>query len=476
MNILLLIPPASLNSSYGQLKDFSNPQPSIGLAYIAAVLRKNGISVTVLDAYVNQLGIEEILAEIKSRKIDILGISLLTTSVVVTTLIIKEVRAQLPEVKIVLGNVHASLFGDDLLRDHLADFIIHREGEYTFGELAKALKDNTDIQKVKGLSFRKDGQIVHTEPRPLIEDLDELPFPAWDLFPLENYHSDPRTEVFPGETEMQLLTTRGCPNACTFCSSRTERNMGMKYRMRSAKNIADEIQYMHEHFQTRVFGCMDLAFPLVKKHAMSLFDEIIKRGLGKKIAWMTECRVKPLDYETLTRMKEAGCVRINFGFESGNNRILELLKKNFTTEDAEKAVDMARRAGIEVDGMFMIGLPTETEDEIKQTIDFAVKLKVRYAIFNIFVPYPGCELYDTLTAEDKIKFNSWSDFTSYPTYSGGIPVYVPDGLTHEGLMNLQKYAMRKFYLSPNFIIGEIKRFKFSKIIQYYHGLKGVVFG
>jgi radical SAM superfamily enzyme YgiQ (UPF0313 family) len=123
---------------------------------------------------VNQLGLEEISAEIKTRKIDILGISLLTTSVVITTQIIKDVRSQLPKTRIVLGNVHASMFSDDLLKDNLADFIIHREGEYTFLELVKALKDNTDLQKIKGLSYRKDDQIVHTKPRPLIEDLDEL--------------------------------------------------------------------------------------------------------------------------------------------------------------------------------------------------------------------------------------------------------------------------------------------------------------
>ncbi len=403
-----------------------------------------------------------------------MGISLLTTSVDVTTAIVKEVRKQLPQIKIVLGNIHASLFCEDILKDNLADFIVHREGEYTFLELVKALENNTDLQQVKGLSFRWNGQIVHTESRLLIKDLDALPFPAWDIFPLDKYHTDPRTEVIPGKSEMQILATRGCPNACTFCSSRTEKSLGMEYRMRSPQNVVDEMEYMYEHFQARVFGFMDLAFPLVKNHAMALFQEIIDRGLAKKIAWMTECRVKPLDLETLVKMRESGCIRINFGFESGNNNILKMLKKNFTTEDAERAVKLAQQAGIEVDGMFMIGLPTETEKEIKQTIDFAIKLKIRYAIFNIFVPYPGCELYDTLMAENKIKFSSWSDFTSYPTYSGGAPVYVPDSLTHNQLMNLQKYAMRKFYLSPNFIIGELKRFKPSKIHQYISGLRGVL--
>jgi radical SAM superfamily enzyme YgiQ (UPF0313 family) len=135
---------------------------------------------------------------------------------------------------------------------------------------------------------------------------------------------------------------------------------------------------------------------------------------------------------------------------------------------------MAIKAGLEVDGMFMIGLPTETEDDIEKTINFAIELNVRYAIFNIFVPYPGCEFYDVLNKEGKIKFKDWSDFTSYPTYSGGEPVYIPDGLTKIGLMQLQKKAMRKFYLRPKFIYNELRNFKLSMMRQYWNGLVALV--
>lgn len=474
MNILLLIPPASLDLSYGQLKDFSNPQPSVGLAYIASVLRDNGFNVSVLDAYVSQLGIREILDEIEFRNVDLIGISVLSTSFDVVSEIIKHIRKQLPQMKIVLGNMHASLFCDEILNDNLADFIVHREGEYTMLELVTILYNGDDPRKVNGISFRDDGHIIHTPVRPFINDLDRLPFPAWDLFPLGSYHTDPRTEVISGKTETLILATRGCPNACTFCSSRTERSLGSKYRMRSPENIADEMEYMYEHYQSRVFSFMDMAFPLKKSHAMAVFSEIISRGLNKKIAWVTECRVKPLDLETLTRMRESGCIRMNFGIESGSDRILKLLKKGFTTDDVRRAVNLAEEAGIKVDGMFMMGLPTETDQEIRATIDFAIELNVRYAVFNIFVPYPGCELYDMLSAQDKVSFKSWSEFTSYPTFTSRKPIYVPDGLTHSQIMNLQKYAMRKFYLRPKFVYQEFKRLKPSKIKEYYHGLKGLL--
>lgn len=475
MNILLLIPPAKLDVSYGELKDFSNPQPSIGLAYMASVLIENKYNVIVLDAYVQQLGIEQIMSEIRVREIDIIGISLLTTSVDITTDIVRKIRTNFPNIKIVMGNVHASIFSDEILNNNLADFIVHREGEYTFLNLVKAFSSNGDLTKIDGISFLDNGKIIHTEETGMIEDLDSLPFPAWHLFPLNLYKTDPRTEIIPGVSEMQILGTRGCPNACTFCSSRTEKSLGSKYRMRSAKNIVDEIQFMNERYGSRVFSFMDLAFPLVKKHALEVCQEIIDRGLHKKMFWTTECRVKPLDFETLQKMRESGCIRINFGIESGNNRILKLLKKNFTTEDVENAVALAAKAKIQVDGMFMMGLPTESRKEIIETINFALKLNLRYAIFNIFVPYPGCELYNTLSSQGKIRWNKWSDFTSYPTYSGSLPVYVPEELSHTELMELQKLAMHKFYLRPKFIFAEIRRFNFSKIRKYYNGLRTLIF-
>jgi len=244
--------------------------------------------------------------------------------------------------------------------------------------------------------------------------------------------------------------------------------------MRKPEKVVDELEYLNKKYGARAFSFMDLAFPLVKEHGMALCRDIIARGLNKKIKWMTEARVKPIDQEMLDTMKQAGCARINFGIESGNNEILKRLKKNFTIQDVERAVALTNKAGIDADGMFMIGLPGETEKEIMETINFAKRLKIRYAIFNIFVPYPGCEFYETLSREGKIHFNDWSDFTSYPTYSGGQPVYVPDGLTKDELMDLQTLAMKKFYLSPRFAWGEIRRFKPAMIKKYWHGLVGIL--
>ncbi len=474
MKVLLLIPPTDLKKSFGKLKSFSNPQPSIGIAYIAAVLRENGFNVQVVDAYVNSYTLMDIMNIIRQDTPDIIGVSVLTPSAEVVYEISRNIRITFPQIKIVMGNMHASLFSDEILSMGYADFVVHREGEITMPLLLKALENKNNLESVNGISFKKNNVLVNNPMMPHMGDLDLLPFPAWDLFPMHKYSTDPRTEVKKGTVEMQILATRGCPNQCTFCSSRTDRSLGSKYRIRNPKSVVDEMIYMHEVYENEVFSFMDLAFPLVRKHAIEFCNEIISRRLGEKFKWVTECRVKSLDDELLMFMKKAGCVRVCFGIESGNDEILKLLKKGFTTEDVRKAVRMAQKAGIEVDGMFMIGLPGETAATIAETIDFAIELNVRYAIFNIFVPYPGCELYDILKAQGKINYKRWSDFTSYPTYSGGMPVYAPDGLSKERLMELQTRAMRRFYLRPKFIINEFKNFKANKIFHYIEGFKGLL--
>ena len=474
MKVMLLVPPTDLKGSYGKLKKFSNPQPAIGMAYIAAVLRNDGIDVKIIDAYVNEYALSEILSVLGEFEPDVVGISVLTPSADVVCELARAIRAVNSSVKIVMGNMHASLFAEELLLGGYADIIVHREGEVTVLELVHILEKCGSLHGVAGISFKEGDEVIHNPLRPHIEDLDSLPYPAWDLMPLDKYNTDPRTVIKTGCVEQQILASRGCPNQCTFCSSRTEKSLGSKYRMRSPSKVVDEMLYMHDRYGSKVFSFMDLAFPLVKQHAIELCKEIIGRRGKREILWSTECRVKPLDKETLEYMKESGCCRVNFGIESGSIDILKSLKKNFTVDDVRVATRMAKEVGLEVDGMFMIGLPGETESAIRQTISLAISIDVRYAIFNIFVPYPGCELWDTLNAQKKISYKQWSDFTSYPTYGGGVPVYVPDGLSHKRLMELQSMAMRKFYLRPKFILSELRNFKFNKISHYWDGFLGLM--
>lgn len=475
MKVSLLIPPTSLETdSYGKLQKFSYPMPSIGLAYIAAVLEANGYDVRIIDAYATPCTIDGIVEKLDG--VAVLGVSLLTTSACSTYKLAKEIKHRYPNIKIVYGNVHASLFPQECFAEGGADFIVHQEGELTFLELCDFIsgKKKVRVEEIKGISYMADGDVRANPLRPFIDDLDSLPYPAWHLYDLSRYANDPRTEVIEGVMEFQILATRGCPMECTFCSSRTDKSLGNRYRMRRPEKIVEELQYMHDHYGARVFHFMDLSFPLLKKHAIEFCQAMVKSGLAEKIKWLTELRVKPLDEETVMWLKKSGCVRVYFGIESGDDEVLKKIKKGFTCDDVRSAVKLCHKAGLQVDGLFMLGLPADTVASMNKTIDIAIELGVRFAIFNLFVPYPGCQLYDELSAQKKIHFKDWSDFISYPTYSNKEPVFVTDGLTKNELMRIQSTAMKRFYLRPQFIWNQIINFKLSHISYYISGLKGVL--
>jgi len=465
MNVLLLTPP-SLQLSFGKIKKLSDALPSIGLAYIGAVLRNNGINVKILDAYAEETKIQDIVQVVTNNQIDLIGISVLTTSADLVEEIVHTLRKEAPSVIVVLGNVHASIFAENILLRDGADIIVHNEGEYTMLDIVQALEKESPLNEIDGISFKQDGKIIHTKSREFISDLDQLPYPAWDLYDIKKYQTDPRTEVKDTLFRYQILATRGCPNQCTFCSSRSAKSLGTKYRMRKPKAIVDEIEHLYLNFGARTILFMDLAFPLVKEHAMAVCQEIIDRGYHKKITWSSECRVKPIDQEMLEKMRESGCIRVNFGIESGQDRILKMIKKGINTTDVRKAVTLANNAGIEVDGLFMIGLPTETPEDIKKTIDFAICLDIRYATFNVFVPFPGSELFTELSDKKLLHYNSWSEFNEYPAYTESEPVYTPETLTHKEIIELQKTALRRFYFRYAFISKEIMRIKPLMLVTY----------
>lgn len=475
MKICLLIPPTGLAKSYGSLRRFSNPQPSIGIAYLAAVLEANQYEVSIVDAYVDQSSLEQILTEVKGA--DVLGISSMTSSASTTYQICEAVRQAYPNMKIVLGNTHPSIFPEEsLLGGKRGDFIVRNEGEETFLELCHHLsgRKTVGLARILGISYMENGNVFHNPTRPFIQDLDSLPLPAWHLYDLSRYHTDPRTQVISGAKEIQILGTRGCPMSCTFCSSRMSRSQGQQYRTRSPSNIIAEMRFLHERYGIVVFNFMDLAFPLLKAHAMQFCRELIASDLHKKIRWVSELRVKPLDEELVALMKESGCARACFGIESGNDNVLKRIKKGFTRSDVVRAIRLCRDVGIETDGMFMLGLPGENAATIDDTIGFSLSLGLRFAIFNLFVPYPGCELYDELKATGEVRYQDWSEFISYPTYSGGTPVYVPQGLTKEVLMLKQSEAMRRFYLNPGFMWKQARNFQLRHSIHYIVGLKALV--
>jgi magnesium-protoporphyrin IX monomethyl ester (oxidative) cyclase len=479
MKTLLLNPAVDFDKQFGTLEDFYTPIPALGLAYVGAALRQQGFNVEGLDSFIQCHTIDEMYEHILASSPDVLGISLLTPAAPLVDRLLMRLRRKMPSLVVIMGNLNASVFDQYYLSERLADYIVHHEGEATMAELMLALREGKSVESIKGISYLDhDGRVVKTPRREWIEriELDKMPYPAWDLFPVHQFKPDIR---MLGGTKankaaqvqaLPILASRGCPQACTFCSP--VNTIGRRYFMRSPKSVVDEMEYFYRKWGTTMFYYMDLTFPLSEKLGIEFCDELIARELP--ILWMCETRVSSVTLPLLKKMKESGCMRIDYGIEAGNQKMLDSIRKNFTIEQVRNATRWTREAGIEQEGLFIIGLPNETVQDTRDTINFALSLDQDHIKLNIFVPYPGSEAYDKLNESGELRNFNFDQYTSYPVYNGGAMSYVPPGRTADELMRMQAIGMRKAMFRKRVILRELRHFKLDKIHQYVHAIRALI--
>ncbi|MAN23650.1 MAG: hypothetical protein CME10_05225 [Gemmatimonadetes bacterium] len=473
MKVTLLNPAVNFDRQFGTLQDFYTPIPSIALAYIGAVLLEDGFEVSGIDSFMACHTSEEMYDAVVKESPDILGISLLTPCAPLIDPILMRVREAVPGIRIVLGNIHGSRFASHYLQSGLADFCIHHEGEETMLDLCQQLREKKTTVNVEGISFYdpKAGKVVRTKPRAWINKLvlDEMPYPAWDLFPVDQFKPDIRllgSSKRDKNAEVQalpLLSSRGCPWNCTFCSP--VNTIGNKYRARTPKSIVDEMEYFYKKWGVLTFYNMDLTFPISEKKGLEFCDHLIERNLP--LQWACETRVNAVTYKLLKRMKESGCIRVDYGIECGNQKMLDSINKGFTVQQVVDAVEATNRAGLESEGLFIIGLPGETRQDTLDTINFACSLPLDHIKLNLFVPYPGSDIWDNLSASGSLTNMDFNEYTSYPTYTGGQVAYIPEGRSHEELIELQSWGMRKAMFRWRVIKRELVHFKPDKIKEYW---------
>lgn len=464
MNVTLINPSCNLKKAMGGFSAVYTAMPPINIAYLAAVLKKEGHKVNIIDALVlnSNHKISEILTTLKNTNTDLVGISCLTQTANFTYHLSKAIKKNL-NIPVVLGNLHASFFAEDILKKNIADIIVHNEGELTLVILADALQKNLSLENVQGISYKLNGEINKTPAQTLIKDLDSIPFPQWDLFPLQKYKLFSFAEIKnPGTI---ILGSRGCPYNCSFCSLLI---MGNKRRCRSIKNIVAEFNYLHNEFGYKQISFIDPIFPLTKKEGLNFCEELIKENLHNKIVWTTETRVDLVDRKLVSAMKKAGLRRIMYGFETGSEEVLNSINKKTKLNDAIRAVNLTKSLGIEIIGFFMLGAPEENVNSITKTISFAKSLNIDFAKFNILVPYPGTELFNKLTQEKKIKYKSFDDFTSFPT-KNNLPVFSPEKVSKKQLIKLQQKATLQFYLRFKMIYNHLFKIKSVKLSELISG-------
>jgi len=424
------------------------PQPPLGLASIAAVLEREGYQVEILDANALQLSESEIAKEIGN--VDIIGITAMTPFINSAIKVAKEIKKGKSDSTVIVGGAHVTVLPEETLSNvPEIDVIVRGEGEETAIELYDALKSGDSLQNVRGITYRDNGIIKSTPIRPLIAGLDSLPFPAYHLLPLHRYKlHPPHGRKLPF---MAMLTSRGCPYNCVFCSKPI---FGRKFRSQSPQRIASEIDYLGVKFKIKEIAFYDDLFTLDKKRIANLAEEFKKRDLS--IPWTCETRVDLVTEELLKAMKQAGCYMIAYGIESGNQTILNNLRKKITIEQVRKAVKMTHDTGIQSIGYFMLGSPGETPATIRQTIDFANYLPLDFAQFSVTIPFPGTDLYN-LYLDQGIGNQNWDNFIYANLRSVSAPVFETALLSKSDLQKWNAKAYREFYLRFSYIWERLKK-------------------
>lgn len=419
-------------SVYKYIQGLFYPQPSLGLMYIASVLKKNRVDVSFFDMHFYEFN-EKIINEIRDS--DLVGLTCMTSTSEITYEIAKRIKGIFSDKPIAIGGAHPTALPDEVIKNDFIDFVIVGEGEFTFLQLVQNLKTR-NFEVIKGLVYKDDGRIIHNQRRPLIENLDDLPFPAYELVDIKKY-GYPIQRRHP---MMTISTSRGCPGTCTFCNKRI---FGNNFRGRSAKNVVDEMELLHKKYGVKEIHIVDDAFSTDIERAKMICDEIIRRKL--KIIWGCPAgvRVDAVDQELLLMMRKAGCYFVSFGLESADDDILKSIGKKTAVRMNRKAVEMAKRAKLETALFYIIGLPYDTKETVEKTIEFARQMRGDYSKFAILTPYPGTAVYNFLMREKRLTIDKWSDLLCHNEVA-----FEPFYLTKEDVKRYWKIAYKKVTFTP----------------------------
>lgn len=457
-----MMPPMTVAENYANLKTVAANMPSIGLAYIYSAFKEAGCEVNFQDYQCQKVRIKDIVNYIEEEQFDLIGMQTYITNINRCFKIASLIKEKRPQTKIILGGPHATIFPDKVIANESVDYVAISEAEYTVKELISCLNKNLEPRDVLGLYYKDQLGNIHKNPRrPFVEILDELPVPQYEIFDGAAYF--PAVHI-RGKRVHNIISSRGCPFKCTFCAA--TKVYGNRYRYQSVERTIREMRLLKEKLGVDSLQIYDDNFTTNKKRTLELCKKMIKEKLH--LQWVCYTRADTIgDEEMLRLMKKAGCYMIVVGIENGNERILKLIKKQLNLKVARRNIELAEKIGINVLSSFMIGLPSETVDEIENTITFSTSLALTYATYPIFTPYPGTPIYEDAEYYGTIISANFDDFSRW-----GDGVYSSNGIEPSIYRQLQKKAFRKFYFRPRIIYKLLKEFKNFPPQRAFRFLKG----
>ncbi len=441
----------------------------LGLAYLGAVSQKRGDTVRVFDCDVEEQSLEDFVQEFKPNLIGITANTPQVKQAWRTAKAIKEVH----DVPIVLGGPHVSVAAEGLDYESVerpyVDMVVRGEGEAPWLEISNKVEDflrssedtstaalmdpNKHIwDEMLGITYKtSDGQVYRNMDAKVINDLDSLPWPAYNLFRMNKYTNlQPATDHVDGARSFSIMTSRGCPYRCTFCSQSI---MPIKWRARTAENVIEEWRHLVHELGAEEIGVLDDSANIRRDRLMVLSDMLIENKLNH-VPWIfvNGIRANLADKVLMAKLKEAGLLRTAFGVETGNPDMIKAIDKHVDHDTIRQAFKNCKEVGLQTIGFFIIGLPGDTRETMQDTIDFAIELDPLIANFSMMTPYPGTKVYEIVKREGKLLMDDWEDYVFFEQKAR----YEMGDLTAELMTEMYRKAYRQFYLRPGPIMRRLQ--------------------
>lgn len=431
--------------------------PSLGLGYLASVARESGHEVEILNCLKERIKPKDFGKYIKNKRYDIIGFQLFSYDLYIVKEYIKVIKELSTKTITIAGGAHPS--GDPVgTMEYLSelDYAFKGEAEIGFKKFLDNLGNEEVFSSIPGLVYRMNGKII-VNPMKVVEDLDTLPMPAWDLIRPETYPEAPHGAFTKNFPVAPIIITRGCPFTCTFCAGKSI--TGLKMRARSTDNVIEELRYLRKR-GIKEFHIEDENFTARKDLVMEFCDKLLKENIGMSWSLPAGVRIDTLERDMLIMMEKAGCYSMALGIEFGTQRMMDITKKRLKIETIREKLELFKGLNIKKTGFFLFAIPGETIDEMKETVSFALSLPIERAQFNNFMPLPGSELWDALRREGKLINVDWSKFFVHNV------AYVDKGLKRSDIKRLQRVAYLKFYLRPEIMINILKEIKSLRHMRY----------
>lgn len=455
LRILLLYPKMESNL----FKDIK--LPPLGLAYIAGALRSADHDIKLIDANLSQNPSTDIRNVVREFMPHVVGISASTPAMQSSLEMLRSIKRMDDRIATIAGGVHPTLFPEEVARESCVDYVVYGEGEETCLELIDALSLNQEPKRVRGIVFKKEGRVWKNPPRPLIKNLDNLPMPAYDLLSMGRYYS-PQIKKYPFAS---MITSRGCPYECIFCDAHVV--FGREYRYQSAEKTLSEINELSERHNVKEVIFKDSDFTLHRGRLEAFCEALMEKNL--RIHWSCNGRIGMIDKATAQKMRQAGCRLVQFGSESGDQEILDTIKKGITVKQIKNTFSMCREIGLETVANFMIGHPGETEQSLQKTIELAKEIRADYGNFGFATPFPGTELY-AMACENKWLLD---DFDMLNMDSEKC-VMNATTLTTQRLRKMLKRLYKSFYFRPDYVLRRSLTLNPHEWRRNFKGLVGIL--